>query len=410
MAKEDKKIVAGLDIGTSKIVAIIAEVKPDGRHEIIGIGQSESKGLKKGVVVNLDQTVSSIEAALSEAETMAGMKTDVVCTGIAGGHIRSFNSPGMVTLKNKEITQLDMDRVLEMAKSIKLPEGQQFIHAVTQEYVVDGQEGVHDPIGMSGMRLEVRAHIVTGAVSAVDNIVKCIRRCQLDVSDLMLQPIASADAVLSQDEKNMGAVVVDIGGGTTDVAVFADGVIRHTEVIPIAGDQVTNDIAMIFRTPVADAEEIKMRYGVALQSLVSPEEQVEAPGIGDRPPTRYPRQMLAAIIEARMVELFGQAKQAIENSGYARQIASGIVLTGGTMLLPGMLQLAEKVFDRPVRLGLPQYSGRLADVVKSPRYSTVHGLLIEAKRLHEKGLVPVTQQTTTNAFIGKVKRWFWGNI
>lgn len=410
MAKEDKKIVAGLDIGTSKIVAIIAEVKPDGQHEIIGIGQSESKGLKKGVVVNLDQTVSSIEAALSEAETMAGMKTDVVCTGIAGGHIRSFNSPGMVTLKNKEITQLDMDRVLEMAKSIKLPEGQQFIHAVTQEYVVDGQEGVHDPIGMSGMRLEVRAHIVTGAVSAVDNIVKCIRRCQLDVSDLMLQPIASADAVLSQDEKNMGAVVVDIGGGTTDVAVFADGVIRHTEVIPIAGDQVTNDIAMIFRTPVADAEEIKMRYGVALQSLVSPEEQVEAPGIGDRPPTRYPRQMLAAIIEARMAELFGQAKQAIENSGYARQIASGIVLTGGTMLLPGMLQLAEKVFDRPVRLGLPQYSGRLADVVKSPRYSTVHGLLIEAKRLHEKGLVPVTQQTTTNAFIGKVKRWFWGNI
>ena len=410
MAKEDKKIVAGLDIGTSKIVAIIAEVKPDGQHEIIGIGQSESKGLKKGVVVNLDQTVSSIEAALSEAETMAGMKTDVVCTGIAGGHIRSFNSPGMVTLKNKEITQLDMDRVLEMAKSIKLPEGQQFIHAVTQEYVVDGQEGVHDPIGMSGMRLEVRAHIVTGAVSAVDNIVKCIRRCQLDVSDLMLQPIASADAVLSQDEKNMGAVVVDIGGGTTDVAVFADGVICHTEVIPIAGDQVTNDIAMIFRTPVADAEEIKMRYGVALQSLVSPEEQVEAPGIGDRPPTRYPRQMLAAIIEARMAELFGQAKQAIENSGYARQIASGIVLTGGTMLLPGMLQLAEKVFDRPVRLGLPQYSGHLAEVVKSPRYSTVHGLLIEAKRLHEKGLVPVTQQTTTNAFIGKVKRWFWGNI
>ena len=211
MAKEDKKIIAGLDIGTSKIVAIIAEVKPDGRHEIIGIGQSESKGLKKGVVVNLDQTVNSIEAALSEAETMAGMKTDVVCTGIAGGHIRSFNSPGMVTLKNKEITQWDLDRVLDMAKSVNLPEGQQFIHAVTQEYVVDGQEGVHDPIGMSGMRLEVRAHIVTGAVSAVDNIVKCIRRCQLDVSDLMLQPIASADAVLSQDEKNMGAVVIDIG-------------------------------------------------------------------------------------------------------------------------------------------------------------------------------------------------------
>lgn len=410
MAKEEKKTVVGLDIGTSKIVAIIAEIKPDGRHEIIGIGQSESKGLKKGVVVNLDQTVSSIEAALSEAEAMAGVKTNVVCTGIAGGHIRSFNSPGMVTLKNKEITQWDLDRVLDMAKSINLPEGQQFIHAVTQEYVVDGQEGVQDPIGMSGMRLEVKAHIVTGAVSAVDNIVKCIRRCQLDVSDLILQPIASADAVLSQDEKNMGAAVIDIGGGTTDVAVFVDGVIRHTAVIPIAGDQVTNDIAMIFRTPLADAEEIKMRYGVALQSLVSSEEQVEVPGIGDRPPTRYPRQMLAAIIEARMEELFEQARQVIEESGHGQQIASGIVLTGGTMLLPGMLQLAEKVFDRPVRLGVPQYTGHLAEVVKSPRYSTVHGLLIEAKRQQERGLVPVTQQTTTNAFFSKVKGWFWGNI
>ncbi len=410
MAKEEKKIIVGLDIGTSKIVAIIAEMLPDGLYKIIGIGQSESKGLKKGMVANLDQTVSSIEAALSEAENMAGVKADVVCTGIAGGHIRSFNSSGMTILKNKEISQWDVDRVLDMAKEINLPEGQKFIHAVTQEYVVDGQEGVHDPIGMSGGRLEVKAHIVTGAVSAVDNIIKCVRRCELDVADLMLQPIASADAVLSQDEKNMGAVLIDIGGGTTDVAIFSEGAIRHTEVIPIAGDQVTNDIAMIFRTPIADAEEIKMRYGVALQSLVSPEEQVEAPGIGDRPSSRYPRQMLAAIIEARMEELFGQAKQVIEQSGYGHQIASGIVLTGGTMLLPGMLQLAEKVFDRPVRLGLPQYTGHLAEVVRSPRYSTVHGLLVEAKRQHEKGLVPVTQQTTTNAFIGKVKRWFWGNI
>ncbi|MBR5999937.1 MAG: cell division protein FtsA, partial [Oxalobacter sp.] len=283
MASEEKKTIVGLDIGTSKIVAVIAEVRPDGRHEIIGLGQSDSKGLKKGVVVNLDNTVKSIEAALTEAENMAGIKADVVCVGVAGGHIKSFNSSGMVMLKNKEITQWDVDRAQEMAKSVNLPEGQQFIHAVTQEYMVDGHEGVQDPVGMSGMRLEVKAHIVSGSVAAVENIIKCVRRCKLDVADLMLQPIASADAVLSQDEKKMGAVLIDIGGGTTDLAIFTDGVVRHTEVIPIAGDQVTNDIAMIFRTPVADADEIKLRYGVALQSLVSPDEQVVAPGIGTQP-------------------------------------------------------------------------------------------------------------------------------
>ena len=285
-----------------------------------------------------------------------------------------------------------------------------FFHAVTQEYMVDGHEGVQDPVGMSGMRLEVKAHIVSGSVAAVENIIKCVRRCKLDVADLMLQPIASADAVLSQDEKKMGAVLIDIGGGTTDLAIFTDGVVRHTEVIPIAGDQVTNDIAMIFRTPVADADEIKLRYGVALQSLVSPDEQVVAPGIGTQPASRYPRQLLAAIIESRMEELFKLAKDVIEKSGYASQIASGIVLTGGTMLLPGMLQLAERVFDRPVRLGVPQYTGALADVVNSPRYSTVHGLLIEAKRQYDKGLVPVTQQTASNAFFRKLTGWFWGNI
>ena len=410
MAKEERKIIVGLDIGTSKIVAIIAEALADDKYRIIGIGQSESKGLKKGVVVDLDTTVASIETALKEAETMAGENADVVCTGIAGGHIRSFNSPGMISLKNREISQYDVDRALDLAKVIRMPEGHQFIHAVTQEFIVDGQEGVKDPIGMSGMRLEVKAHVVTGAVSAVDNIVKCVRRCNLDVSDLILQPIASADAVLTDEEKKMGVVLIDIGGGTSDIAVYTDNAVRHTSVIPIAGDQVTNDIAMIFRTPAADANEIKMRYGAAMKSMVSPDETVVAPGIGGRPAAQYPRQMLAAIIEARMAELFENAKKIIDNSGYEPYIASGIVLTGGTVLLPGMLQLAEKIFGRHVRLGVPQYDGNLADIIKSPRYSTIHGLLLEAIRQQKQGKDPVTKQDATGGFLTKLKTWLWGNI
>lgn len=410
MAKEERKIIVGLDIGTSKIVAIIAEALADDKYRIIGIGQNESKGLKKGIVVDLDTTVASIEAALKEAETMAGENADVVCTGIAGGHIRSFNSPGMISLKNREISQYDIDRAMDLAKAIRMPEGHQFIHAVTQEFVVDGQEGVKDPVGMSGMRLEVKAHVVTGAVSAVDNIVKCVRRCKLDVSDLILQPIASADAVLTDEEKKMGVVLIDIGGGTSDIAIYTDGAVRHTSVIPIAGDQVTNDIAMIFRTPVEDANEIKLRYGAAMKAMVAPDEVVIAPGIGGRPAAQYPRQMLAAIIEARMAELFENAKKIIENSGYQQYIASGIVLTGGTVLLPGMLQLAEKIFGRHVRLGVPHYDGQLAEVVKSPRYSTVHGLLLEAIRQQKHGKDSVTKQDATGGLFKRIKGWFWGNI
>lgn len=410
MAKEERNIIVGLDIGTSKIVAIIAEVLADDQYRIIGIGQNESKGLKKGIVVDLDATVASIESALKEAETMAGENADVVCTGIAGGHIRSFNSTGMISLKNREISQFDVNRVMEMAKSFALPEGDQFIHEVTQEYVVDGHEGIKDPLGMSGMRLEVKAHMVTGKVSAVDNIVKCVRRCKLDVSDLILQPIASSDAVLTEEEKKMGVALIDIGGGTSDIAIYTDGVVRHTSVIPIAGDQVTNDIAMIFRTPVDDANEIKMRYGAAMKSMVSPDEVVVAPGIGGRPAAQYPRQMLAAIIEARMAELFETAKKIIDDSGYEQYLASGIVLTGGTVQLPGMLPLAEKIFGRPVHLGLPRYDGHLADVVKSPRYSTVHGLLLESIRLQKQGKVAVTKQDATSGFITKVKDWFLSNI
>lgn len=409
MAK-DKKTIVGLDIGTSKIVAVIAEVLSDGRHEIIGIGQRESNGLKKGSVVNLEETADSIDAALAEAEAMAGVKVHMVCTGIAGKHIRSFNSVGMVSVKNKEVTQTDLDDALELAKQVSLPEGQQFIHSVVQQYIVDGKECMHEPIGMTSMKLEVKAHIVTGAVADIDNIVKCVRRCDLDVSSLILQPVASADAVLSQNEKELGVALIDIGGGTTDVAIFTGGMIQHTEVIPIAGDQVTNDIAFMFRTPISEAEDIKMRYGAALKSLVNPEEEVVVPGIGDRPAARYSRQLLAAIIEARMVEMFQRAKTIIEQSNCGRQIASGIVLTGGTMLLPGMLQLAEQVFGKSVRLGLPQYTGRLSDVVKSPRYATVHGLLIEALRQQKRGNVSAAPKSTTMALIDKIKIWLMGNI
>ncbi len=410
MTKDAKNLIVGLDIGTSKVVAVVAEVLPNGRHEIIGLGQSESRGLKKGVVVNVEATVESIQRALEEAELMADCQIRNVWTGVAGSHIRSFNSSGMVAIKDKEVTATDVARVIETAKAVNIPTDQQLLHTVPQEFMVDSQEGVREPVGMSGLRLEVKVHIVTGAVSAVQNIVKCVRRCGLEVTDLLLQPMASADAVLSADEKELGVVMIDIGGGTTDIAIYTEGAIRHTAVIPIGGDQVTNDIAMALRTPTAEAEDIKVRHGIAKQVLADPTDVFDVPGLGDRSSRMLSKAALAAVIEPRVEELFSLVHQVVRESGFEEVLSSGVVLTGGSALMPGISELAEDIFLKPARVGVPIYDGQLADVVKSPRYSTVLGLLEEAKRQYLRGQVMVSQAGSATAVWQRMKEWFMGNF
>jgi cell division protein FtsA len=410
MTRDAKDIVVGLDIGTSKIVAMVAEMKADGRYEIVGLGQHESKGLRKGVVVNIESTVDSIQRALQEAEVMADCKIKSVYTGIAGSHIRSFSSSGMVAIRDKEVSESDVARVLDTAKAVNIPTDQQIIHVLPQEFIVDGQDDIREPIGMSGIRLEVKVHIVTGAVSAAQNIVKCVRRCGLEVTDLTLQPLASALSVLSEDEKELGVALVDIGGGTTDIAIFTGGAIRHTAVIPIAGDQVTNDIAMALRTPSPDADEIKLRYGMAKQALADPNEKFEVPGLGDREPRSLSRQALAAVIEPRIEELFSLVHQEIRESGFEELLSSGVVLTGGTSLMPGMVELAEDIFLKPVRIGVPNYNGSLADMVRSPRFSTVVGLLEEARSQGVRGRKVAAQSGSFVDTMRRMKEWFMGNF
>lgn len=410
MTRDAKDLIVGLDIGTSKIVAIVAEMRPDGHYEIVGLGQHDSRGLKKGVVVNIESTVASIQHALEEAELMADCKIRTVYTGIAGSHIRSFNSSGMVAIKDKEVTEADMSRVIETAKAVNIPTDQQILHVLAQEFIIDGQEDIREPIGMSGVRLEVRVHIVTGAVSAAQNIVKCVRRCGLEVNDLMLQPLASSMAILTQDEKELGVALVDVGGGTTDIAIFTGGAIRHTAVIPIAGDQITNDIAMALRTPTLEADDIKLRYGIAKQVLADPDEKIDVPGLGERAPRTLSRQALAAVIEPRIEELFSLVHQVIRESGYEELLSSGVVLTGGSSLLPGMVELAEDIFLKPVRIGMPAYTGGLADVVRSPRYSTAVGLLEEARLQRLRGRKLAEQSGSFKETLRRMKEWFLGNF
>lgn len=410
MTRETSKLLVGLDIGTSKIVAIVAQVLEDERLEVIGLGQAESDGLKKGVVVNIDATVASIQKALEEAELMADCKITSVYTGIAGSHIRSFNSSGMVAIKDKEVAQPDVDRVIETATAVTIPADQQVLHVLPQEFIIDGQEDVRRPIGMSGVRLEVRVHIVTGAVSAAQNIIKCIRRCGLDVQELILQPLASSHSVLTEDERELGVALVDIGGGTTDIAIFAGGAIRHTAVIPIAGDQITNDIAMALRTPTRDAEEIKCRYGVVKQTLVDANAGFEVPGLGDRGPRMLSQQSLAAVIEPRVEELFSLVAQVIRESGFEELLSGGIVLTGGSAQLPGMIELGEDVFLKQVRVARPSYRGSLSDVVSSPRYATAMGLLEEAKRQWLRGAEVNRQTGSFRDTLARMKSWFVGNF
>jgi len=408
--RESKKLVVGLDIGTSKIVAIVAELKPEGGYEIIGMGSHPSRGLKKGVVVNIETTVNAIQRALEEAELMVDCKIREVYTGIAGNHIKSFNSQGMVAIKDKEVAQMDIDRVIETAKAVQIPNDQQILHVLNQEFIIDGQEDVREPLGMSGVRLEVKVHIVTGAVSAAQNIIKCVRRCGLEVNDLILQPLASSVAVLSEDEKDLGVCLVDIGGGTTDMAVFTHGAIRHTAVIPIAGDQITNDIAMALRTPTKDAEDIKQRFGCALSQLADPQEMVDVPGVGDRSTRQLSRKTLAEVIEPRVEELYSLVQAELRRSGYEELLSSGVVLTGGSSAMQGMVELGEEIFHMPVRIGMPQYSGGLAEVVRSTRYATGVGLLIAGVDEHRQHEAARMHVTSFQQVMDRMKNWFTGNF
>ncbi len=408
--KDPKNLIVGLDIGTSKIVCIVAEVSEEGRLEVIGMGSHPSRGLRRGVVVNIESTVNAIQRALEEAELMADCKIREVYTGIAGSHIRSFNSHGMVAIKDKEIGQLDVDRVVETARAVNIPMDQQILHTIPQEFVVDGQEDVRDPLGMSAIRLEVKVHIVTGAVSAAQNIIKCVRRCGLEVADLVLQPLASAMAVLTEDEKELGVCLVDIGGGTTDIAVFTGGAIRHTAVIAVAGDQVNNDIAVALRTPPKDAEDLKLRHGCALRQLADAREMIDVPGIGDRPPRTLSRQTLAEFIEPRMEELYSLVQAELRRSGFEELLSSGIVITGGTAGMQGMVELGEEVFHMPVRLGYPRYQGGLADVMRNPRYATAVGLLMAGLEGRNRDAAPKLGAGSVKDIIERMKSWFKGNF
>ena len=409
MSKENKELIVGLDIGTSKIVAIVAELTTDGKLNILGIGSQESKGLKKGMVVNIEATVNAISRAIQEAELLSLCKVKSVYTGIAGSHIKSKDSDGMVVVREKEVTQLDVQRAIEAAQATPISADDRLLHTLVQEFIVDGQDGVKEPIGMDAKRLEVRVHIVTGAVTSVQNIVKCVHRCGLEVADLVLQPLASGHAVLTDDEKDVGVCLVDIGGGTTDIAIFVQGAIRHTAVIPIAGDQITNDIAIAFRTSTQDAESIKLDYGVALQQLANADEKLEVPGVGDRPSTRLSRQTLASVIQPRAEEIFLKVQDELRKSGLERLLRAGIVLTGGASAMSGMTQLGEEIFHNTVKLGVPVYAGKFEDVVCNPRFSTAMGLLQEGMLQKKRGL-KVQGPKNFGQILARMRNWFEKNF
>src|SRR6184192_4149278 len=390
MPKDNKSLIVALDVGTSKVACLVAELRPDASLEILGMGGHESKGLKKGVVVNIEATVGAIQRALEEAELMADCKISSAFVGIAGSHIRSFNSTGMVAIKDREVSALDVERAIDTARAVNIPTDQQILHVLRQEFIIDGQEDVREPIGMSGVRLEVKVHIVTGAVSAAQNIIKCVRRCGIEVKDL-------------------GVCLLDIGGGTTDIAIFTHGAIRHTAVVPIAGDQITNDIAMALRTPTADAEAIKVRHGVALRQLADPNQMLDVPGIGERGARSLSRQTLAEVIEPRVEELYSLVQHALRDSGFEELLSSGIVLTGGSAVMQGMVELGEEIFHMPVRIGVPRYAGGLADVVRAPRYATAVGLLLEGVSQLQHGKLS-RQGGSVRAVLGRMREWFQRNF
>lgn len=411
--KDDENLIVGLDIGTSKVLAIVAEISPDGEVEIIGVGHHPSRGLKKGVVVNIESTVQSIQRAVEEAELMAGCEIHSVYAGIAGSHISSFNSHGIVAIKDKEVGPGDVERVIEAARALAIPADQKMLHILPQEFIIDKQEGIREPIGMCGVRLEAKVHIVTGAVSAAQNIIKCIRRCGLEVDDIILEQLASSIAVLTDDERELGVCLVDVGGGTTDICVFTDGAIRHTAVIPIAGDQVTNDIAVALRTPMQYAEEIKKQYGCALTQLAHSDETIEVPSVGDRAPRTLARQTLAEVIEPRIEELYSLVAAELRRSGFEDLVGSGVVLTGGSAKLQGMVELAEEIFHMPVRLGVPQNISGLSGVVENPMHATGVGLVQFGAKQREGADFTRPLSNPVAGIKGvwaRMKSWFQGNF
>jgi cell division protein FtsA len=408
--KMEKNLIVGLDIGTSKVVAIVGEVTPDNEIEIIGLGSHPSRGLKKGVVVNIESTVQSIQRAVEEAELMAGCQIHSVYAGIAGSHVRSLNSHGIVAIRDKEVTPYDVERVIDAARAVAIPADQKILHILPQEFIIDTQESIREPVGMSGVRLEAKVHMVTGAVSAAQNIIKCVRRCGLEVDDIILEQLASSHSVLTDDEKELGVCLVDIGGGTTDIAVFTEGAIRHTAVIPIAGDQVTNDIAVALRTPTQHAEEIKIKYACALTQLASVEETIEVPSVGDRPDRRLARQTLAEVVEPRYEELFTLIQAELRRSGFEDLCAAGVVITGGSSKMEGAVELAEEIFHMPVRLGIPQYISGLVDVVRNPVYSTGVGLLLFGFQNRAMRETEARMGSGFRGVLRRMKSWFQGNF
>ena len=408
---QDKRMIVGLDIGTSKVVAIVGEIGPDGDIEVVGIGSHPSKGMKKGVVVNIESTVQSIQRAVEEAELMAGCQIHSVFVGIAGSHIRSLNSHGIVAIKDREVYGLDLERVIDAAQAVAIPADQKILHILPQEYVIDSQEGIKEPLGMSGVRLEAKVHLVTCAVNAAQNIEKCIRRCALDVEEIILEQLASSYSVLTDDERELGVCLVDIGGGTTDIAIFTEGSIRHTGVIPIAGDQVTNDIAMALRTPTQHAEEIKIKYACALTQLAGADETIKVPSVGDRPPRDLSRQALAEVVEPRYDELFTLVQAELRRSGYEDMVPAGIVLTGGTSKMEGVVELAEEIFHMPVRVGYPQAIKGLNDIVRNPIYATSVGLLLYGLEHQEEAVRGAGKQAgATEGWFTRARSWLAGNF
>ena len=406
--KSDKALLVGLDIGTSKIVAIVGEYAPGEPVEVIGIGSHPSKGMKRGVVVDIESTVQSIQRAIEEAELMAGCQIRSVYAGISGSHVRCLNSQGVVAIRDKEVADGDIERVLDAARAVAIPADQRILHVLAQEYVIDEQEGIRHPIGMCGVRLEARVHVVTGALSAAQNISKCVTRCGLAVDDLILSPLASSYAVLTQDERDLGVCLVDIGAGTTDLTVFTQGSIRHTASLGVAGDQVTNDIAFAFRTPTPYAEDIKVKYACALAQLARAEETIEVTSVGDRPPRRLARQMLAEVVQKRYEELFEMAQAELRRAGYEELIAAGIVLTGGAAKMEGLVELAEEMFHMPVRVGAPQYVTGLADVVSNPIHATGVGLLLYGSQQTARHAAPVSEGP--GSMWDRVRRWVAGEF